>query len=186
MKNLRITTTELRDLLLNVKGNPIASIEMVTDQSKKVSKTVAKQQGLNPNDFFKFTKMAVQLGSTYSKRVNNQRTKEGKEADFEAQLGNVERIAGALGRGAQDWNKHINYAIVTPNRQKANESFYIYQNNKADFKFIQSVFNPSALKSYKSNTQNVDNDILHLTIKLTSITALVTNGVRYEILQTKK
>ena len=185
MKNARITVSELAQLLASVKGNPIASLEMVTDQSKKVSKKVAKDRGLDPKDFFKFTKMAVQLGSTYSTRVNNQREKEGKEKDFEAQLGNVIKVSGALGMGAQEWNAHIQYAVVTPNRNQKSESFYIYQNNKADFKFIEQVFNPSALKNYKSNTQGVEDDILHMTVKLTSVSALIVNGVRYDIAQGK-
>ena len=185
MKNVRITVSELAQLLASIKGNPIASIEMVTEQHAKVSKKIAKERNLNPKEFFKFTKMPVQLGSTYSIRVNNQRDKEGKEKDFVAQLGNVIKVAGALGMGAQEWNSHIQYAVVTPNRNQKSESFYLYQNNKADFGFIQQVFNPSALKKYKSNTQDVENDILHLTVKVTSITALVVGGVRYEIIQGK-
>ena len=185
MKNVRITVSELAQLLASIKGNPIASVEMVTSQKSKVSKRVAKDRGLDPKDFFKFTKMPVQLGSTYSTRVNNQREKEGKEKDFEAQLGNVIKVAGALGMGAQEWNAHIQYAVLTPNRNQKSDSFYIYQNNKADFKFIEQVFNPSALKKYKSNTQGVEDDILHLTIKVTSITALVVGGVRYDIIQGK-
>jgi hypothetical protein len=185
MKNVRITVSELAQLLASVKGNPIASVKMVTSQKSKVSKRVATARGLDVNDFFKFTKMQVQLGSTYSTRVNNQREKEGKEKDFEAQLGNVIKVAGALGIGAQEWNSHIQYAVVTPNRNQKSDSFYIYQNNKADFKFIEQVFNPSALKKYKSNTQDVENDILHLTIKITSITAIVVNKNRFEIIQGK-
>ena len=185
MKNVRITVSELAQLLASVKGNPIASVEMVTSQKSKVSKRVATARGLDANDFFKFTKLPVQLGSTYSTRVNNQREKEGKDSDFVAQLGNVVKVAGALGMGAQEWNSHIQYAVVTPNRNQKSESFYLYQNNKADFGFIQQVFNPSALKKYKSNTQDVENDILHLTVKVTSITALVVGGVRYEIIQGK-
>ena len=185
MKNVRITVSELAQLLASVKGNPIASIEMVTDQSKKVSKRVAKDRGIDPKDFFKYTKLPVQLGSTYSTRVNNQRDKEGKDTDFVAQLGNVVKVSGALGIGAQEWNSHIQYAVVTPNRNQKSESFYLYQNNKADFKFIEQVFNPSALKKYKSNTQGVEDDILHLTIKLTSVTALVVNKNRFEIIQGK-
>jgi len=185
MKNVRITVSELAQLLASVKGNPIASIEMVTDQSKKVSKRVAKDRGIDPKDFFKYTKLPVQLGSTYSTRVNNQRDKEGKDTDFVAQLGNVVKVSGALGIGAQEWNSHIQYAVVTPNRNQKSESFYLYQNNKADFKFIEQVFNPSALKKYKSNTQGVEDDILHLTIKLTSITAIVVNKNRFEIIQGK-
>ena len=185
MKNVRITVSELAQLLASIKGNPIASVEMLTDQSKKVSKKVAKDLGLDPKDFFKFAKMPVQLGSTYSTRVNNQRDKEGKDTDFVAQLGNVVKVSGALGIGAQEWNAHIQYAVVTPNRNQKSDSFYIYQNNKADFGFIQQVFNPSALKKYKSNTQGVEDDILHLTIKLTSVTALVVNKNRFEIIQGK-
>jgi len=185
MKNQRITLSELAKILASIKGNPIASIEMITEQHAKVSKKIANERNLNPKEFFKFTKMPVQLGSTYSTRVNNQRDKEGKDTDFVAQLGNVVKVSGALGLGAQEWNSHIQYAVVTPNRNQKSESFYIYQNNKADFEFIKQVFNPSALKKYKSNTQDVENDILHLTIKLTSITAIVVNKNRYEIIQGK-
>ena len=185
MKNQRITLSELAKILASIKGNPIASIEMITEQHAKVSKKIANERNLNPKEFFKFTKMPVQLGSTYSTRVNNQRDKEGKDTDFVAQLGNVVKVSGALGLGAQEWNSHIQYAVVTPNRNQKSESFYIYQNNKADFEFIKQVFNPSALKKYKSNTQEVENDILHLTIKLTSITAIVVNKNRFEIIQGK-
>ena len=185
MKNQRITLSELAKILASIKGNPIASIEMITEQHAKVSKKIANERNLNPKEFFKFTKMPVQLGSTYSTRVNNQRDKEGKDTDFVAQLGNVVKVSGALGLGAQEWNSHIQYAVVTPNRNQKSESFYIYQNNKADFEFIKQVFNPSALKKYKSNTQDVENDILHLTIKLTSITAIVVNKNRFEIIQGK-
>ena len=185
MKNQRITLSELAKILASIKGNPIASIEMITEQHAKVSKKIANERNLNPKEFFKFTKMPVQLGSTYSTRVNNQRDKEGKDTDFVAQLGNVVKVSGALGIGAQEWNSHVQYAVVTPNRNQKSESFYLYQDNKADFGFIQQVFNPSALKKYKSNTQGVEDDILHLTVKVTSITALVVGGVRYEIIQGK-
>ena len=185
MKITKITIAELNVLLSQIKGNPIASVEMVTSQKSKVSKTIAKLKNLNPDEFFKFSKIPVQLGSTYSTRVNNQRTKEGKENDFVAQLGNVIKISGALGKGAQEWNDAKRYAILTPNRNQKSESFYIYQNNKVDFSFIKSVFNPSSLKHYKSTTQQVDSDILHLTVMVNSITALVTSGVRYEIIQGK-
>lgn len=185
MKTVKITIEELAQVLANIKGNPIASVGMLTSQKSKVSKRVAKIMNLNPEDFFKYSEIQVQLGSTYSTRVNNQRAKEGKNTDFVAQLGNVEKIKGALGKGAQEWNTHILYAILTPNRNSKGQSFYIHKQNRVSFDFIKEVFNPSALKSYKSNTQKVDDDILHLTPKLTSITSLTTNGTRYEIIGSK-
>lgn len=174
MKRLKLTTPEFQIYLANIKGNPIATVTMVTPQKSKLS--AASKRALEANKLFKVSSINCQLGSTYAKRVNNQLEKEGKERDFEPQLGNVSKVSGCLGSGNRGWNDKISYMIITPNRNMKSESFYIYKGEKVGMDFIRNHFIPSALKSYGNKSQGTDNQIFHLTPMVDNIIEVAVNG----------
>lgn len=175
MKTIKLTTHELGVFLSTIKGNPIATVTMLSDQKSKLSAFAKKTL---TDSVFKLTEMQVQLGSTYKTRVNNQLEREGKQADFEPQYGNVRRVKGCFGLGANDWNADRKYLICTPNKNNKPKVAYIYQGKKVDQKFIESVFIPSALKKYKNKSQGTDKQIFHMTPMLKSILEINVNGQR--------
>ena len=184
------TTTKIENIknaLLNVPQlNAFGFIEMITNQSKKVSKTVAKQLNINPTSIQKHSRVSVLFGSSYQTRVNNAQLREkaekqsiinGKEINHEAFIPKksyFEHVGGALAQNIKDNSKQ--YCVVSPQYDNINSSsFYTMNGKKVSFDFIKTIFNPSALKSYKSKTQNLEKEIKFLAIGLESIISVSVN-----------
>ncbi len=174
MRNtVKITTAQLIEMLMNWNlGSQPATVQYAT--TPKINKDGKSVFG----DLLKLGAVNCMIGYNYAKSVNNQRTREGKEADFE-----VEPLW--KGKGI-----HLNSRIV-----KHIDTGVLYLSYKhertlkslhfdAVLNFIPSaMLKPYFYKSSKPQKQGVEEVVKPRTLKIENIRRLKFKKVTYEIVK---
>lgn len=160
----KITTAQLVEILEAKKGCEFAKV--VCQSDAKLLKT-----GNTLGAVEKRSTMLVNIGWGYENAVNNQRLREGKEADFQAE--------------GRKWGVRRNSKIVEHKGQ-----LYVTMKSEQHFDttFIQgdvildkTLVEPFLPKRAKAETQELDKDVMPLDYKVSSIKQITLRGETYEI-----
>jgi hypothetical protein len=171
-----ITTTELKNVLLNMNGTPF--ISFVTDTEVRMNKT--------NNPFFgrvrkeKFT--VVQSGFDYEKSVNNRLKKEGKENDFKSvpnwmKLVDENNLFLVTDKKTET-KFYFRYQYVSDKPIKTN---YTLDGKKVNKDLLFSFIGKYLPKSKSYSNQNLDNPLRFSTVKLENIKEITINKTKYVI-----
>lgn len=174
MNKTPINIVTLQSILMGIARPTFATIVMET--VPKMNKKGREDKLPNPYEGFiiKRTKAHVLFKFDYENSVNNQRIREGKDADFVAQ-GRV-------------WGNHLENSTLISNGDKLYAQFK-YNKPPTDSKYIDTrtgqEVNKDLLKQYLppvsagSNTQNLDNEVGMATVRCSNIKELVVNQHHY-------
>lgn len=169
---MEITKTELLNVLMNENGTPF--VHLVMETPVRMNKTDNPYYGR----VTKRTTGNFYLGSEYQKRVNNNRTKEGLEPNFETEKpkGKTHLSSCVLvdDKTGTTHYVHLEYFEETP-PQKIE---YILDGNDPIEKML---FENYMVKSYKSVKQGLERTVNVITPKISNIRVLHINGMKYEI-----
>lgn len=147
------------ELIKSLKGPTLARIITRTDV-KMNKKDVETKSIANPYvGAVKVTTMIVELAPQYETAVNEQRTEEGKTADFEA--------------SSRKWGQNLGNGLVE-NNGKMYVSFIAKEHVLTSYLFGDQVIEKSVLEPFipkkkESTTQGVENEIAFRTVSVENL-----------------
>lgn len=162
-----ITKQELRDMLLNARrGANIVSIE--TETTPRMRKTDNPYAGR----LVKQSKINGMINWYYENAVNNQREREGKNADFEAKP----RRWGSRIHGTPLVEHKGKYYLELKVENRYGKTYIDDQGNEVPQEEIDEF-----LYNSSSSRQGVEDEVILRDYKLDSIKAIKMNGKKYKV-----
>lgn len=167
--------------------NPILDVLETIDGGRAtfatlVMETVPKMRKTN-NPYFgrvtKITKVQAQLNTNYTKKINNQRKREGSNADFEAKANWHEPVSdaynGCISRHKKDATKlYLNYVEMSKNTVYFLDGFPV---TPEQFKKIAAFF-PASVKKVKEKTaqaQGLEKPVIYRLVSIDNVKSLTVN-----------
>ena len=167
-----ITRQQMKNLFMSVTKPEM--INLVTETIPTMNKTGNPYYG----EIVKKSKCNFLLCTDYSKRVNNNRTKEDKENDFVPQ--------------APKGKKHLSPCVLTDEKTETKLYLFVerfdeikpkvqyFHNNEPINKAMFQEFLP---KQYESNTQELDREVKPLTYLFDSIVGFSFRGRKFSVIE---
>jgi hypothetical protein len=167
-----ITKTQMLGLFLGVTKPEM--INLVTETIPTMNK------GGNPyyGEIIKKSKSNFLLCTDYSKRVNNNRVKEGKENDFVPQ--------------SPKGKKHLSECVLTDEKTETKLYLFVERFDEIKPKVVyfhndtpieKEMFQQFLPKVYGSNTQELDREVKPLTYLFDSIVGFTFRGRKYKVIE---
>lgn len=167
-----ITKTQMLGLFLGVTKPEM--INLVTETIPKMSKTGNPYYG----EIIKKSKCNFLICSDYSKRVNNNRVKEGKENDFVPQ--------------SPKGKKHLSGCVLTDEKTETKLYLMVERFDEVKPKVVyfhndtpieKEMFQQFLPKVYESNTQELDREVKPLTYLFESIVGFTFRGRKFSVIE---
>jgi len=164
-----INKTELLKLLQKVDGNKATFVSVIYNTDARLKKKDNPYLGTR-----KINKISGLINFNYQNRVNNQRIKEGKEDNFQAET-------RKYGFKADDFNGCLLYGagdtklIISP--EKSYSPKFVFNNKLVSKDKIQ----PWLPKVKETNNQNVDKQIVYMNIDLSNILKITIDKNTYRV-----
>ena len=168
-ETVQITSIELYDMLANLSGAKMATIETMTVPSMRKTR--------NPfyDKVLKMTRVNVTLNFIYANSVNNQRSKEGNEEVF---VPHQRKWGVRISNSTLVTHDGKLYVEAKMNGKPQSVEYYL-TNGESISKDVLLPFLPK--KSSNQEHQGVEKEIVLRDYSLDSITAIDVNGKRFEI-----
>lgn len=181
---MNITPAQLAHILRNHKGCQFSSIDYETEPRELYARAGGSRKGdaaRCPAVRVRTVGAGIMLGADYSNRVNNQREREGVEADFVPQMPNGYTHISGLYAVTSTGTPAMLYSLPKAGTEQSVKGTRTYHDENGDIVTSAELApfrKPPRTEGY---SQGVEDQIQWRCIKIANILALRYNGVEYEI-----
>lgn len=177
----KVTVAELSLILQRVDGSSATFINMVTATVPSDMRKTGNPYAEKGTVVHKVSKYNAQINFNYTNAVNNQLTREGKEADFEAQINwhakKFDQFNGCVCSKMEGDQRQEYLFFRNMNVERIGFSINEVEATKEQTEIIKSFIPKKAMPT----NQGTEKAILVQTIKLQNIKLLKLNGQYYEV-----